>query len=67
MRSPQEWPTEEYPDGSVRFRRVIAHEKATLNTYIEAITRLNRFMLDGTIPNDVQKLFVKEKALAMHA
>jgi hypothetical protein len=67
MRTPREWPTEEYPEGSVRFRRVISHEKAALNAYIEAITRLNRFMLDGTVPDEVQKLFMTEKALAMHA
>jgi hypothetical protein len=54
---PREWPTTDipYPDGSQLFRRVVAHEKFTMKAHVEAITRLNRFLLDGTVPDDLRE------------
>jgi hypothetical protein len=63
---PREWPTSglPHPDGSDLFRRVLAHERFTLKAHVEAMVRLNRYLLEGTIPADVQARLGKPKAEA---
>jgi hypothetical protein len=53
---PREWPTTGLPhsDGSDLFRRILAHERFTLKAHVEATARLNKYLLEGTIPADVQ-------------
>jgi hypothetical protein len=42
-----------HPDGSQRIRKAIAEENFARQAYIEAMARLNRFLLDGKIPDDI--------------
>jgi hypothetical protein len=42
------------PDGEL-IRRIIADENRALNAYLEATMRLNRYLLDGTIPDDLTR------------
>jgi hypothetical protein len=63
---PREWPTTDlpYPDGSDLFRRVVAHEKFAMKVHVEAMMRLNRFLLDGTVPDDVREKLGRAKGTA---
>jgi hypothetical protein len=42
-----------HPDGSELMRRVVAEESRARNDYIESRSRLSRFLLAGTIPDDI--------------
>jgi len=43
-----------HPDGSELIRRAVAQENFARKAHIEAIMRLNQYLLDGTIPEDVR-------------
>jgi hypothetical protein len=53
----REWPKVPaglpHPDGSQAISRAVAEENFAQIAYIEAMTRLNRYLLEGTVPEDV--------------
>jgi hypothetical protein len=51
-----------HPDGSELVRRAVAEETFTMKAHIEAMMRLNRYLLDGTIPPNVPEKFRKAKS-----
>ena len=49
------------PDGSEQYRRVIAEERFTLSAHLDAVRRLNDYLLDGTVPDDLREKLKKTK------
>jgi hypothetical protein len=49
------------------YRKTMSYERLTLNSHIEAMSRLNRYLKDGAIPEDVRERLVKTKAAAAAA
>jgi hypothetical protein len=62
---PREWPTHGLPnpDGSQFFRRVVACEKYAMRAHLAAMQRMNQFLMDGTIPDDVREKLGKPKTM----
>jgi hypothetical protein len=55
LRRPRELPTLEHPEGSGSYRKVVEHERFTLNAHIEAIARLNKYLQARAVPDDVRE------------
>jgi CDGSH-type Zn-finger protein len=43
-----------HPDGTHRVHGVVAAETFALKSYTQAVQQLNRYLLDGTIPDEVR-------------
>ena len=52
-----------HPDGNELMRSVVAEENRALKAHIEAMTRLNQYLLNGTLPDEVPAQFRKTKTM----
>jgi hypothetical protein len=44
------------PEGAALLQRVVACEQSAMSSYVEAMRRLNMYLTDGTIPDDLKAL-----------
>jgi hypothetical protein len=56
-----------HPDGGEIVRRAVAEESFAMKTHIAAMMRLNRYLLDGTLPDNLPEKLRKSKAAAAPA
>src|SRR5215469_14702463 len=60
---PSKFPTGlPHPDGSEAVRRAVADESFAMKTHIAAMMRLNRYLLDGTLPDNLPEKLRRPKS-----
>jgi hypothetical protein len=51
-----------HPDGSELIRQAVRDETLALKAHIDAMMQLNRYLLDGTVPDEVRAQLNKSKS-----
>lgn len=52
------------PDGSLFIRKTLAEDSLARREYFEAMTRLNRYLIDRVVPDDVSEALARKSKSA---